>query len=416
MMKTRLLVLAFAAVALVASVLSLNVHYQLLTDSSYTSFCNVNETVSCEALYLSEYGSVRGVPVAAGGVVWSTLVLLLAGWGMRKPKSDAATQVGEYVFLLSVVGLEVVLYYGYTAYFVMQKVCLLCTATYVGVFGVFFVSAGATSMPFTSIPGRLLRDARSLLSTPAALALTLLWLAGSASLVAFFPREEATEGATEATASAAAPAAAPGEPAQAVPAGQAKVLSAVQKADFERWYAAQPVTPVVMASDGAKVVVMKFNDYQCPPCRQTYLNYKAIAQKFTASHPGQVKFVTRDFPLEPECNSGGPHKASCEAAAAVRMARQKGRAEALEDWLFDNQPAMNPDLVRQGVRQVAGVTDFDARYAAVLEQVKGDIRYAQSLGVNRTPTFFINGRKIEGGLDPEFFEAAIAYELAHAKP
>ena len=412
MAKTRLLVLVSAAVALVASVLSLNVHYQLLTDSSYTSFCNVNETVSCEALYLSEYGSVRGVPVAAGGVVWSTLVLLLAGWGMRLPKSDAAKQVGEYVFLLSVVGLAVVLYYGYTSYFVMQKVCLLCTATYVGVFGVFFVSAGATSMPFASIPGRLLRDVRSLLSTPAALALTILWLAGSASLVAFFPREKATE----ATASAAAPAAAPGEPAQAAPAGQAKVLSAVQKADFERWYASQPVTPVVVASDGAKVVVMKFNDYQCPPCRQTYLNYKAIVQKFTASHPGQVKFVTRDFPLEPECNSGGPHKASCEAAAAVRMARQKGRAEALEDWLFDNQPAMNPDLVRQGVRQVAGVTDFDARYAAVLEQVKGDIRYGQSLGVNRTPTFFINGRKLEGGLDPEFFEAAIAYELAHAKP
>ena len=418
MTKTRLLVLVFAAVALVASVLSLNVHYQLLTDSSYTSFCNINETVSCEALYLSPYGSVRGVPVASGGVIWSTLVLLLAGWGMRKPTSDAATQVGEYVFLLSVVGLAVVLYYGYTSYFVMQKVCLLCTATYVGVFGVFFVSAGATSMPFASIPGRLLRDVRSLLSTPAALVLTLLWLAGSGSLVAFFPREKAGGAAAAAGASATPSPSAAGEPAQAaaVAAGQPKVLSATQKTDFERWYAAQPVTPVVMATDGAKVVVMKFNDYQCPPCRQTYLNYKKVLQKFTVSHPGQVKFVTRDFPLEPECNSGGPHKASCEAAAAVRMAREKGRGEALEDWLFDNQPAMNPDLVRQGVRQVAGVTDFDARYPAVLEQVKGDIRYAQSLGVNRTPTFFINGRKIEGGLDPEFFEAAIDYELAHAKP
>ena len=364
MTKTRVLVLVFAGVALVASILSLNVHYQLLTDSSYTSFCNVNETVSCEALYLSAYGSVRGVPVAAGGVIWSTLVLLLAGWGMRKPKSDAAKQVGEYVFLLSVVGLAVVLYYGYTSYVVMQKVCLLCSATYVGVFGVFFVSAGATSMPFASIPGRLLRDVRSLLSTPAALVLTLLWLAGSGSLVAFFPREEATGG--EASASPSAPAA--GEPAQATTtaAGQAKVLSATQKTDFERWYAAQPVTPVVVATDGAKVVVMKFNDYQCPPCRQTYLNYKKVLQKFTVSHPGQVKFVTRDFPLEPECNTGGPHKASCEAAAAVRMARQKGRAEALEDWLFDNQPAMSPDLVRQGVRQVAGVTDFDARYAEAL--------------------------------------------------
>ena len=45
-----------------------------------------------------------------------------------------------------------------------------------------------------------------------------------------------------------------------------------------------------------------------------------------------------------------------------------------------------------------------------------DDAFGQSLGVNRTPTFFINGRKIEGGLDPEFFEAAIEYELAHGKP
>jgi protein-disulfide isomerase/uncharacterized membrane protein len=400
MMKIRLLLTLFAAVALVASVLSLNVHYQLLTDSSYTSFCDVSETVSCEAVYQSAYGTVRGVPVASGGVIWSTLVLLLVWWGMRRPQSEPAKEVGEYVFLLAVIGLAVVLYYGYASYFVLQKVCLLCTATYVGVFGVFFVSAGVTSMPFATLPARFVRDIRLLVAAPSTLVLTLLWLAGSGSLVAFFPRE-------------AAP---PESVAPASAGAQSKLLAGSEKANFERWYAAQPITPVVVADDGALVVILKFNDYQCPPCRQTYLDYKKVLEKFRTSHPGQVKFVTRDFPLEAECNTGGPHRAACEAAAAVRMARQKGRAEALEDWLFDNQPAMNPDLVRQGVRQVAGVTDFDARYPAVLEQVKGDIRYAKSLGVNRTPTFFINGRKIEGGLEPEFFEAAIAYELAHAAP
>jgi protein-disulfide isomerase len=277
-----------------------------------------------------------------------------------------------------------------------------------------------------------LRDARSLFAAPMSLVLTLLWLAGSASLVAFFPREsapsfaaapapEAAESAP-ATAAAAPPASAteatpaPAEATQATPTVPGlKVLTPAQRADFERWYAAQPVTPIAVATDGAKVVVMKFNDYQCPPCRQTFLNYKPIFRAYDASHPGQVKFITRDFPLDPECNSGGGHQAGCEAAAAVRMARLKGKADAMEDWLFDNQPAMNPDLVRQGVRSVAGVMGFNERYAATLEQVKGDIKFGQSLGVNRTPTFFINGRKLEGGLDAEFFDAAIAYELAHAK-
>jgi protein-disulfide isomerase len=395
--------------------------------------------VSCEAVYQSEYGTIRGVPVAAGGVIWGAAVLLLAAWGMRKPASDDAKRVGEYVFLLGVVGLAVALYFGYASYFILRKVCLLCTATYVGVFGVFFVSAGVTSMPLSSLPGRFLGDVRSLFAAPTSLVIALLWLAGSASLVAFFPREGApvamAAGAAEAAGGGAAalgtgsavaePEAtpAPAESSQAAPAAAAaspvpglKVLTAAQRADFQRWYSAQPVTPVAASSDGAKVVILKFNDYQCPPCRQTFMNYKGILKAYAASHPGQVKFITRDFPLDPECNSGGAHQAGCEAAAAVRMARVKGKADAMEDWLFDNQPAMTPDLVRQGVRTVAGVMDFNERYASVLEQVKGDIRTGQSLGVNRTPTFFINGRKIEGGLDPEYFDAAIAYELARTTP
>lgn len=415
MTRTRLLLLLFAAVATVASALSLNVHYQMIANPSYTSFCDVSETVSCEAVYQSAYATIKGVPVAAGGLIWATLVLLLAAWGMRQPASEEAKRVGEYVFVLTVIGLAAVLYYGYTSYFVLHKVCLLCTATYVGVFGTFFTAAGVTSMPFSSLPGRLMRDLRGLFSAPAALVLALVWAGGSASLVAFFPREasasapvaEATATAAPAESSQAAPAAAPGQP---------KVMTAQQRADFEAWYAQQPITPLVLPTDGAKVVIVKFNDYQCPACKQSYLNYKGILEKFAKEKPGQVKFILKDFPLSPACNSGGPHKAACEAAAAVRMARLKGKGEALEAWLFDNQPAMTPDLVRQGVRSVAGVMDFDARYSSVIEQVKGDIRFAQSLGVGRTPTFFINGRKIEGGLDPEFFEAAIDYELAHAKP
>ena len=61
------------------------------------------------------------------------------------------------------------------------------------------------------------------------------------------------------------------------------------------------------------------------------------------------------------------------------------------------------------------MTDFDAKYQATLELVKGDIAMGQQLKVNQTPTFFINGIKIDGAWAPQFFDQAIAYELAHAK-
>jgi protein-disulfide isomerase len=106
--------------------------------------------------------------------------------------------------------------------------------------------------------------------------------------------------------------------------------------------------------------------------------------------------------------------AACEAAVAVRLAEQHAKREAMEDWLFANQPTLTPDSVKQGARQVGGVTDFDQKYPTVLNLVKGDIAAGGALGVRSTPTFFINGRMLRGGLPPQFFDAAIAFELRQA--
>ena len=95
-----------------------------------------------------------------------------------------------------------------------------------------------------------------------------------------------------------------------------------------------------MPAEGAKVLVVKFNDYQCPPCRATYMEYKSIFAKYEASQPGAVRLVLKDYPLESECNvsvTGGPHPSACEAAVAVRLAREHDRAEELEEWMFANQ-------------------------------------------------------------------------------
>src|SRR5258708_13279926 len=73
----RKLVVAFGALGLAASAAATWVHYHLLVNPDYSSFCDINATVSCKQAYLSRYGSVAGVPVAVGGVIFFTLVLLL---------------------------------------------------------------------------------------------------------------------------------------------------------------------------------------------------------------------------------------------------------------------------------------------------------------------------------------------------
>jgi protein-disulfide isomerase len=294
-----------------------------------------------------------------------------------------------------------VLYFAYVSFFVLETVCLLCVATYVAVIGLFIISGSIGPARLASLPADVGRDMRRLARNPVALTIALLYIAGAASAVAFFPRERGESQATAAPQQQAAPAA-------TLPA------SDPGRQQFEAWLAAQPRVPLTIPNDGAKVLIVKFNDYQCPPCRQTFNEYAPIIARYVSQNPGQVKFITKDFPLEAECNTGGVHEAGCEAAAAVRMARVKSpeRADELERWIFDNQPAMSPALVRRGVREVGGVSDFDAQYPKVLEQVRADVALGRQLGVSSTPTFFINGVKIVGGLRPQFFDVAIAAELA----
>jgi uncharacterized membrane protein/protein-disulfide isomerase len=385
--------LLFALLGLGASSTSAWVHFKLLNDPGYTSFCDFNATVSCTDAYLSPYGSLIGTPVAVFGVLWFAAVvgLLLAG----KPGTRLADNVPGYVFALSTIGLAMVLYLAYGAFVVLKAVCVLCVLTYVAVIGLFVVSGLQTRFSMTSLPQRLFKDLRAAAASPAALAALAVFVIGAASAIAFFPRESDASGSAAAT----------GQPQD-------------QRAEVERWFDAQPRQPVPVGETGsAAVVIVKFNDYQCPPCRQTHLGYKPILDKYMAQAPGKILYITKDFPIDPECNVNTPrgsHVASCEAAVAVRLARTKNTGDKLEDWLFANQATLSGDAVKKAAQDLAGVTDFDAKYAQTLEQVKADIALGKLLGVDATPTFFINGVRISGGLQPQFFDTIIAHELSKA--
>ena len=401
--KTRRLLLAFAVLGLGASSWSSYVHYSLLTVPGYTSFCDVSGAISCTQAYLSQYGSLWGVPVALGGVVYFATVLLIAGVAGQS-SVRGRENVPAYVFALSTVALAFVLYLGWASLFKLNTVCLLCATTYVAVIALFVISAGATTFPMTSLPRRASTDVARLVRSPLGLVSVAGLALGTLALLNAFPREAHAQAAAPAAAASSAPTAA---------AAQAPALTDQQKMDFLKWYEVQPRVTVPVDLEGAKVLVVKFNDYQCPPCRQSFLDYKPIIEKYRAT--GQLKFVLKHFPLERECNTAVQsdlHVASCEAAAAVVMAQSKGTADKLEEWFFANQPSLSPDKVKEGAASVAGIKDFDAQYARALTLVKTDAGLGALLGAKSTPTFIINGHVIAGALPVPYFEAAIQQEIS----
>lgn len=391
---SRKLLLAFSALGIGASATSTYVHYKLLTDVGYSSFCDVNANVSCTQAYLSQYGSFLGLPVAPLGLLYFVFVLVMAGIAGRA-KSVARDTAPAYVFAVSTVALAFVLYLAWASYFVLKTFCILCAITYVSVLAIFIVSGGATPFPMTTLPGRAPRDLKTLVSNPLALVIALLLMGGAVTVIAAFPREGR-----------------PSAPAVA----QLPPVSDDIRAKLAQWWEMQPVVNVPVPSNGAKVVVVKFNDYQCPACKATHELYKPVFAKYNES---QVRYVIKHYPLEGECNPGANagHYASCEAAAGMVLARAKGTASKLEEWIWANlgPPVMTPAQMRDGVRSVGGISDFDAQYARALEEVKTDAGLGQLLKVGSTPTFFINGRKLPEILQPQFLDVIIELELKRAQ-
>ena len=391
----RKLLIAFALLGLAASSAATYVHYNLIQNPDYSSFCDINTTVSCKAAYLSRYGSLAGVPVAVGGILFFTWVLLLM-WGSRG-KSRILDSAPAYIFAGSTLALAAALYLAYASFFVLKEVCPLCVATYGAVIGVFVISGGAKSVPMSKLPARALKDIRVLVATPVALVIALLFIAGASWGMSVFPRE------TERPVIAQAP-----------------PLSTDQRSEFERWWDVQPKSPnFPYASDGAKVQIVEFADFQCPHCKQMYFAYKPIFDKYIAEHPNDVTLIFKTWPINSNCNAGVPainFPASCDASAAFLMAKPKGTADKLKDWFFVHQEELSPATIRRAAAEIGKITDYDAQYPKVLPDVKTDAAAGSALGVSGTPAFFVNGRRIPGaGVPPQYFAEIIELELKRAK-
>lgn len=390
----RKLLIAFAVLGLAVSGAATYVHYHLVKNPDYSSFCDINATVSCKAAYLSRYGSVAGVPVAVGGILFFTWVLMLM-WGSRG-KSRIQDSAPAYIFAGSTLALAVVLYLAFASFFILKEICPLCVATYVAVIGVFVISGGASSVPMSKLPRRALRDIRVLVATPVALIVALLFVGGAAWATSAFPREEVRP---------------------VVP--QAPAITANETSEFERWWDVQPKVPnFPFSNDGAKVLIVEFADYQCSSCRVQYFALKPILDKY-AQRPKDVKWLLKQYPLNSDCNPSVPtqmHPASCAAAAAAVMGRWKGMFDKMGDWLFLHQAELSPANVRSTASDMLKISDWDAQYPKAIQEVKAEAAFGSALAVSQTPTFFINGRRIPGGgLPPQYFEAAIELELKRAQ-
>ncbi|MFI6674899.1 DsbA family protein [Kribbella sp. NPDC050470] len=142
-----------------------------------------------------------------------------------------------------------------------------------------------------------------------------------------------------------------------------------------------------------KVTFVEFLDFECESCRAAY----PAVEQLRKDYAGRVTFVVRYFPIPSHFNAE-------RAARAVEAAAQQGKFEQMYQKLYDTQAEWGEQRVPADDRFRGFAKDlgldlaaYDKAYAApaTLERIKKDVADGEALGVQGTPTFFLNGKRLE---------------------
>jgi protein-disulfide isomerase len=134
------------------------------------------------------------------------------------------------------------------------------------------------------------------------------------------------------------------------------------------------------------VTIIEFTDYQCSSCAK----FQPVMDRLLSEYSGKVRLVARDFPLQ-------KHPYAFKAAEAAEAAREQDKYWEYTSILFQNQGALGPDQLKEYARQLRlDVEKFDSALTSgkFAKKVQRDFQDGMRIGVQATPTVFINGRRI----------------------
>jgi protein-disulfide isomerase len=166
-----------------------------------------------------------------------------------------------------------------------------------------------------------------------------------------------------------------------------------------------PADAPVLGPPDARVTLVEFADYQCPYCQQA----ESIVEGILDKNPKTVRFVLRDFPLDTK------HARALPAAEAAHCAEDQGKFfEYRRSLLGTPGNLSDEDLVRRAEGLHLKTDAFRTCLAARPHEaeIRKSFEDARALGVSATPTFFVNGRYVEGLRSEGQLQDIIDSELA----
>lgn len=179
----------------------------------------------------------------------------------------------------------------------------------------------------------------------------------------------------------------------------------------------------ILGNPAAPVTILEYSDFECPACAQ----YHSLLKRLLDEASSTVRIVYRHFPLDNLLPTGEiQHPRAVPAALASQAAANQGKFAEMHDLLFENQyewaslPVSEAVSVFEGYAATIGLdmarfrADRDSQESKAFVNAQKD--ESIRLGLNYTPTFFINGKAINNPTSYDEFKSVIESAAQSVSP
>jgi len=408
--KQRLIYLSVCVLGILGAVISaltIDLHVRIAIDPSLApSYCHVSDTVDCLPVIGSAWSEFFGIPLGSYGISFYVVIVVLGILGLlRVGGSKLGRATGSSIFVLSLAAVIGSIALFCISHFIIKALCPLCLALYLVNFLLFSLSYFLSNS--SGIFGKIKSGISAIFAFPMSaggvgnFSKQDRWIARAflipLALLLYFSYR-AVEIHTKRILTS--------------PEVQAKMANQVTQAIAE-WEKASEVEFSVQSTGAladyplgdhnAPVKIFEYSDFECPFCRQFYHDLEEIL----AEYKDKIYFVPLNFPIDNSCNPSIPmeaHHNACDAAFFVRCAAEQGRFWDAYRYIFELpafEEGLDPIATKLKINEGTAVLKLDEvgmkeclasdrPRAKILE----DIENAEDLGLEGTPTIWINGKKV----------------------
>ena len=352
-LKTTIVIFILSAMMIGFS-LYLTQHYfdlRFPTGLESKSLCNVNQFFNCDKTTLSLFGNVFGVPIALFGAIIGSL--LLAGLIFKNENYERSIY-----FTLAINFIGCVLLFSYSL-FVLRGLCPFCTLYYIvsGIVFLYFFRKSKTMKP--SLPFLI------------SFAVIVLAISGMVKMNVDTKAKAQREISTDLI-----------KQYYSLPnLGEPKIASEYK----------------IATAVNAPIRMIIFSDFECPACKLLSELVPLLASRYN----GKIEIQYFYYPLDNSCNPSMErplHQYACKAAFAASCMPLQDFSK-VHDEIFHNQDKFETGFLDQFIK--TNKLEKCVADPKTKEKVVALIKAADPFNIRSTPSYLINGVKIEGALPPD---------------